>query len=349
MLCATGAGGVHQYTWLLAGALEDQGVAVTLAVRDGYERLPAPGTSEFLALRKGHGAWSYPGDARLLLQAARRHDVVHLQAPLWSLPDSVLLLPALRRAAPLVAATMHEPLPYRRRWYHRAVYRRYYTLTQRVAVHSDEHRRILEELGARPAIVHTTPFGDHRAALGSPDPAFRPRSRLGLEGRSLVLFFGLLRPHKGLHDLIEALAGTEGTVSLLVAGQPLEPLEPYVTHARDAAVDLVLAEDYLGYLSGPQAAACLSDADVLVLPYRHGANSGVLSLAGAFSVPTVVTSAVAPAEYLARVPSEGVCPPGDVAALRAAVRRALDGGLAPPGRFPAWSEAAAAHLKLWSA
>lgn len=349
MISPTGAGGVHQYTWMLAGALEEREVDVTLAVARGFEPVPVAGPSRFLELRGRGGPRAYPLDAARLLRAARTSDVVHFQAPLWSLPDAFALMPALRCATPALAATLHEPLPYRRRRYHPVAYRRYYTLAGRVAIHSEAHRSLLDELGARPRVVRVAPFGDHGSALGDPDPAFRPRTRLGLEDRRIVLLFGLITPHKGLHDLIDALAGTGTSVSLLVAGNPLESLDPYAAQARDAGVDLILAPDYLGYLSGPRAAACLADADVLALPYRDGANSGVLSLAGAFGLPTVATTAVAPPEYLARVPAAGVVAPADIGALRTAMTRALAGELEPPGRFPSWSETADAYLALWSA
>lgn len=348
MLSPTGAGGVHQYAWMLAGALEARGVGVTLAVARGFETVPTAGPSRFLELRGPGRPGGYPADAARVVREARDHDVAHVQAPLWSLADGLALVPALRRSAGVVGATLHEALPYRRRRYHPAAYRRYYTAVERVAVHSESHRTLLDQLGARPRVVGVTPFGDHGAALGEPDPEFRPRRRLDLGDRRLVLFFGIVRPQKGLHDLIDALAGTRETTSLLVAGEPLEPVDGYRAHAEEAGVDLVLADDYLRYLEGPRAAACLGDADVLALPYRSGANSGVLSLAGAFGIPTVATSAVAPPEYLALVPPGGVCEPRDVAGLRAGIRGALDGDLAPPARFPTWDEAAEAYLALWS-
>jgi glycosyltransferase involved in cell wall biosynthesis len=194
------------------------------------------------------------------------------------------------------------------------------------------------------------PFGDHGAALDVPNAAWDPRQVLGIgPDERLVLFFGLVAPRKGLADLIRALAGTQGQIKLLVVGEPQEPMGPYRDLAEASAVDLILDERYLRYVEGGIAAACLVAADVLVLPYREGGNSGVLAVAGSYGVPTIATHAVAPPDYVNLVPPEGRVSPADPASLRHAILSALADGIDPPARFPSWNDAAVAHLDLWSA
>jgi glycosyltransferase involved in cell wall biosynthesis len=269
-----------------------------------------------------------------------------MQSPLWSLADPWLLLPAVRRAGvPAVTATVHNVLPHRRRRYHPRAYARLYDRLDGVAVHAAEHASALERC---PAHVVLTPFGDHGPALPPPDPSGGPRALLELpDETAVVLFFGQIRPNKGLGDLIEALADTADRVALVVAGEPLEPLDGYVRAAARLGVNLALDESLLGYLDGARAASCIAGSDVMVLPYRSGWNSGVLSLCAHYRRPTVVTTVAAAPEDLARVPSGGVCPPRDPAALRTAIERALRGELAAPEMFPGWGAVAEAHLELW--
>jgi glycosyltransferase involved in cell wall biosynthesis len=350
MLSPAGAGGVHQYTWLLCGALEAAGVEVTLAVRDGHEQVPAPGPSRILTLEGRRQLASWPQSVGTVLRAARWHDVCHVQAPLWSLGDSALLLRGLRSPRRLLAGTLHELLPYRRRLYHDFVYRHWWSAFDAVAVHGHEQAARLASVRGRSDGIAIVPFGDHGPALGSPDLQASPRRLLDLApDRPLILFFGLVRPHKGLADLIDALEGTAAELTLLVVGEPLEPLDAYREQALARGVDLRLDPRYLRYLPGPTVATCLTEADVLVLPYRDGSNSGVLALTGHFRVPTVVTHVVAPPEHVARVPPQGVCPPRDPVALRQAIEKGVRGELAAPERFAGWSEVADGYLRLWTA
>ncbi|WP_175472189.1 MULTISPECIES: glycosyltransferase [unclassified Curtobacterium] len=114
------------------------------------------------------------------------------------------------------------------------------------------------------------------------------RADFGLgEGDRAVLFFGQVRPYKGLDVLFEALGRSEdrGNLVLMLAGK---------TSPEDEAAIGGLLPDGLktirhhGYVEDADVEKWFDAADVVVLPYRRILNSGSLHLAGTFGVPTIL-------------------------------------------------------------
>jgi glycosyltransferase involved in cell wall biosynthesis len=183
-----------------------------------------------------------------------------------------------------------------------------------------------------------------------PHPVFPSDPERRDDGRT-VLCFGVIRPYKGLGDAIEAVRRAGGA-HLLVAGDPLEPLEPY----RVAATGLDV-EWRLGYLSPGEADRAFGEATIALFPYRPELDqSGALLHALGAGVPAVAYDVGGVAEPVRRFGAGRVVPAGDVAALAAAVHElltdatALDAARAGAQRARAeltWDAAARAHLAIY--
>src|SRR6185437_12770540 len=130
----------------------------------------------------------------------------------------------LRPHAPSVF-TAHDLLPWRTAA-KRDLWRRLLARFDRVVVHSDRGRETLGELGVDARVI--------------PHPVFPSDPERHDDGRT-VLAFGVIRPYKGLGDAIEG--ARRAGARLIVAGDPLEPMEPYRVAARGVDVDW-----RLGYL-----------------------------------------------------------------------------------------------------
>ena len=263
---------------------------------------------------------------------AIRADVVHLQwlaAP--PLDDRLL-----RLRAPAVF-TAHDLLP-RRTASRRELWRRLLRRFDRVVVHSARGREALAELGV-PA--------DRMRVI--PHPVFPSEPGRADDGRT-VLCLGVIRPYKGLDDAIAAVKGVDGA-RLLVAGDPLEPVERY----RAAAGSTV--EWRLGYLPETELDRALAEATVAVFPYRAELDqSGALLRALGAGVPAVVYDVGGLAEPVATYGAGRVAEAGNVEALAAAIGELLgDPGALAAARAGAeraragltWDASAAAHLALY--
>ena len=107
-----------------------------------------------------------------------------------------------------------------------------------------------------------------------------------------ILFFGLIRPDKGLDVLIEALpaiARQVPEVTLDVVGSPRMPIETLRERARSLGVADRITWD-LRFVPEPEVAGVVGRARAVALPYRWIEGSGVFATALAQGVPPVATA-----------------------------------------------------------
>jgi glycosyltransferase involved in cell wall biosynthesis len=265
-------------------------------------------------------------------RSARAADVVHFQW-LAAQPVDVRLLPAFRR--PLVL-TAHDVLPREPRPGQREAQRRLYERVDAVVVHSEHGRgRLVGELGVPAAKVHVIPHGVLRPAG---DDGLPPELA-AVEG-PVALFFGLLRPYKGLDVLLEAWRGIAGA-ELWVVGMPRMDMAAL----RAAAPPGVRFVER--YVPDAQVGALFRRADLAVLPYREIDQSGVLFTALGAGTPLVLSAVGGFPEVAAHGAAELVAP-GDAASLHATLQRLL-GDPAARERLAAGARRAAAERYGWDA
>jgi glycosyltransferase involved in cell wall biosynthesis len=277
---------------------------------------------------------------------ARTADVVHFQ---WLAVQAVdrYLLP--RRP---VVLTAHDLLPREPRPGQAAFQRRLYDAVDAVVAHSQYGRNLLVgELGVDAAKVHVIAHGAFKHLTLQPSELPLP-GELSAVRAPVVLFFGLLRPYKGLDVLLDAWRGIEGA-ELWIVGRPRMPVASLRSRAP-AGVRFVPR-----YVSDAELPAFFRRADVVVLPYSRTERfdqSGVLATALAFGKPTVVSDVGGFGE-VAAAGAARLIPPNDPGALRDAVVRLLEdpqereglasGALAAASGPYSWQEAAGQTLALY--
>jgi glycosyltransferase involved in cell wall biosynthesis len=262
-------------------------------------------------------------------RAAWAADVVHFQ---W-LPVQYLDAFLLPRRRPRLL-TAHDVLPREPRPGQLAGQRRLYERMDAIVVHSEHGAaRLRDELRLDPARIHVIPHGPlHELARQPRDAAPPPELRRG-DG-PIVLFFGLIRPYKGVDVLLDAWRRAERPpgARLWIAGMPRMPI----------AVDAPDADAALRFVSGAELAGAFRAADLVVLPYREIDQSGVLYTALAFGKPMLLTDVGGFPEVAATGAAELVAP-GDAAALA----QALTALLADPARLARMAAAAATAAVSW--
>jgi glycosyltransferase involved in cell wall biosynthesis len=268
----------------------------------------------------------------MLRLGLRKTDIVHFQ---WmTLPEVDRWM--LRSRGGLVY-TAHDIVP-RRRGRRRRAWEQLFARLDRIVVHSQTGLAALAERGVAEEKLRVIPH-----PIIASDPLRRD------DGRTL-LCLGLIRAYKGIDDAIEVTKLVKGG-RLIVAGDPMEPIEPY----RVAGGGLV--EWRLGYLPRHEVDRAYGDATLALFPYRPGLDqSGTLLRALGAGVPAVTYDVGGLGENVRRFGAGRVVPAGDVEAMAAAVTELLDDPAvlaeARAGALRArdtltWEASARQHLQLY--
>jgi glycosyltransferase involved in cell wall biosynthesis len=354
------------YDRALAAALARAGADVALlTTRFLYGPVPpAQGYRvEELFYRRSAGR-GLDAPARLLFKAAEHlpdmlrfrraadADVLHYQ---WlSVPSlDVRLLPPLRPRV-MTAHYILPPQPKRR---HLRSAHRVFGAMDAVVAHSERGAaRLRDEVGLDPAKVRVIPHGafDYLAELPEEKPL--PEELEGAEG-PVILSFGLLRPYKGIENLLGAYrrlaVAAPSPPELWIVGNPRMDVEPLRRLAEEAPGRVRFVTRFVEDAEIP---AIFRRADLLVLPYLDAEHSGVLYTGLAFGKPMVL-SAVGGFPEVAEAGAARLVPPGDTPALAAALeelvgddaaRRELAAAASHAAAGPfSWDEAARRTIDLY--
>jgi glycosyltransferase involved in cell wall biosynthesis len=262
------------------------------------------------------------------------------------------LLTLLRELRMPIVSTLHtivhEPTPAQRHAMDELT-----RLSERIVVMSEYAAALLREVHAvDPAkvdvIPHGIPAGPHAA---------RSKDRLGVEGRQVILTFGLLSPDKGIENVIEALPTIlrHHPQALYVV---LGATHPRVKEQRGETYRLSLEARALRlgvdssltfhdrFVSASELAEFLSAADVYVTPYLNAEQIASGTLAYAVGSGKAVVST--PYHYARELLAEGrgvIVPARDPEAIARAVvdllsdepaRKAMEARAAAYGRAMGW-------------
>ena len=153
-------------------------------------------------------------------------------------------------------------------------------------VHTEQMKRELQSgFNVRPNRVSVIPFGINSTVPDTALTCAEARRKLGMEADSkVILFFGNIAPYKGLEYLVEALtllASRSLDYRLVIAGRPKNcPSYWEGIRNRISATELrPYVVERIEYVPDSETEVYFKAADVLILPYTHIFQSGVLVLA----------------------------------------------------------------------
>ena len=283
----------------------------------------------------------------LRLRRTAGADLVHYQ---WLTAPAldVRLLPSLRPRV-MTAHYILPPQPSRRQV--RSASRVFGAMDAVVAHSEHSAARLRDEVGLDPAKVRVISHGAFDYLTKLPEEKPLPPELEGAEG-PVILCFGLLRPYKGIENLLEAFRKVKGA-ELWIVGNPRMDVAPLHDLADEAPGRVRFVTRFVDDAEIP---AIIRRADLVVLPYLDAEHSGVLYTGLAFGKPLLL-SAVGGFPEVAETGAARLVPPGDTPALASALEELVDdeaaraelaaaAGRAAAGPF-SWDEAARRTLGLY--
>lgn len=256
-------------------------------------------------------------------------DIIHFQ---W-LPLPVVdtfFLPRLRNLAPLIL-TVHDTQPF-----HGSPSSRVQLLGLSKAIHSFDHyivhtrysrEQLIKGLGVQEeASISVIPHGvfDYYKTIWS--NCGKIEKVKWADAKKTLLFFGVIKPYKGLDLLIEAFARLSEKVRnetcLLIAGYPRVSIKPLQDLAKKLGISEHIVWD-LRFIPEREVANIFESASVVILPYRRIDQSGVLMTALAFGKPIIATRVGGFSEIIENGVHGYLVEPGDVQGLANAMEKIL--------------------------
>ncbi len=153
------------------------------------------------------------------------------------------------------------------------------------------------------------------------------RKTLKLNDQPVILFFGLIRPYKGLDILLNALGligDALGDYSAFILGEAYEDEQKYkdLIVKHDLSSRVIYRNEFIPDDELPlYFAAC----DVLVLPYRTATQSGIIGIAFQMDRPVIATQVGGLGEYITEGETGYLVPPEDPQALSETILQFFSG------------------------
>ena len=210
------------------------------------------------------------------------------------------------------------------RYYSRVMGRLIRRQAIRYVVHSEaDNGLIQDQFGIARDLICVIPIGlfDHHTLIEKN----KAREALGFREKNIILFFGLLRPYKGVKYLIKAFESLPETIRqesrLVVAGEAWEDKYSVKMAKNSPYATKITVIDR--YLEDREISLLFSASDLLVIPYTRASQSGVAHIAMSFGIPIVASEVGGLVESLGPYQGTIFTRPGDVNGIARGIVEAL--------------------------
>lgn len=295
----------EQYTRCFVGALTDMGVDVLMPTSDLHGPEDFPKSVRMIPVFRYHDtrrsrfqkAMELVRFYASLINFVRtsRVQTIHFLWYRFPVLDGLLVAGLIRLLNRRVLLTVHDALPHHRQdsAIQAALHKRIYALASGLAVHSPSVAEFLTtRLGVSGKKIVLVKHGHYEVGDDARLTKESARNLLGLDpSKPYVLFFGFIRPYKGLDTALDALHVVRQSIaaSLLIEGE----ISTEYRAELNARYHVESRRDVLcrfGHVADDRVPLLFQAADAVLLPYREGSQSGVLFMSWTWGRPVVVST-----------------------------------------------------------
>lgn len=330
-------GGISTFSDYLYKHLSKNGARVTaINFSRLYPPILFPGTSQFTEeeeksadnyprLLHSYNPFNWKPAAAEILEQNPRHLLISYWHPFFA-PAFLNIIRRIRKRNPGIQVTLlvHNVVPHEHFPFGKSLSRAMLNTADQVILLSRQSQIEAEKLGIS-SQVHTL-FHPVYEQIHPPHSKDKLREKYNFTTSDhILLFFGLVRPYKGLDILIEALNGLhldELNIKVLIAGE---------FYTDESAITAKIKPEHSAryaiinrFISNEEMAEVFSISDVLVMPYRRASQSGILANAINFGLPVIASDLPGLTEHLEHGKNALIVRKEDARELREAIKTLLD-------------------------
>lgn len=161
-------------------------------------------------------------------------------------------------------------------------------LCNKIIVHSPSAKReVVKTYRTRESLIMVIPHGNYIKCYQNVVSKAQAKNKLQLKVEKIVfLYFGLIRPYKGVPELVEAFKKLNyPQAKLLIVGKPFNNEIAHDILKRCEENENI--ETFFEFIPDDEIQTYMNAADVVVLPYRDFLTSGAVILAMSFGKPII--------------------------------------------------------------
>jgi glycosyltransferase involved in cell wall biosynthesis len=217
--------------------------------------------------------------------------VINWWHPFFGLCYGAIILMLSKRLKARVCFLCHNVLPHERTFLEKILCMFAFKYVNYFIVHSSEDREKLLKLKPTAKVLTNCHPVFSQFDDGSVLDQAAARKQLGIStNQTVILFFGLIRPYKGLDILIKAIPRIIDKIkcTLLIAGEFYDDKTKYIRLIENLGIaQHVRVEDK--YIPNEAVHAYFAASNVVVLPYIEASQSGIVPIAYSFGTPVIST------------------------------------------------------------
>lgn len=240
-----------------------------------------------------------------------RWDILHMQYWIWFLAPIYICIWIISKYRSITRImTIHNVKAHEKSWWKNFIDKCVYGFADKYIVHSQENKSTLQEIiGTQKEIMIFSHW------IIEPKVEWLPKSVAKdllwiSKNKRVILFFGNIRPYKGLNIAIEALGDLvkiDSSYTMIIAWKCWEEWDKYDKLIKAHAVDSSIIR-IAWFLNHTQISQVFSASDMMILPYTHfDAQSWVVALWLWYWLPMIVsdlwwlTDIISESSYIASV------------------------------------------------
>jgi len=216
--------------------------------------------------------------------------VVHAQWWAWPLaPIYLIVLSLAKLNKKKIIMTIHNVKPHEKSFFKNLLNKSVLSLADEYIVHNENNKLLFISESKTKKKIYVIPHGIIEIEKPKENKKQLRKKYDFKQKEKIILFFGTIRPYKGLDLLIKTMKYLQG-YKLIIAGKPWESFEKYQNLINKNNLESQIVK-MLKFVSNKELAELLTLCDVVIFPYKEfEASSGAAATALPFNKPLVVTN-----------------------------------------------------------